>query len=357
MKRPGWLFLALMLAAVSANAQTTPPAGVSVASVSNAETLDHTPQILTNDLGPTLREWKAAGRVVRLHVVAKDSASAALAWETLAKEFPPAAGGGPAITVVETALSEGARYAADATLISVRDDHRRRLRTHALKPGVRLFISGQAEKGDGSLPDATRATLQSLKETLASYGAELSDVAQVKAFFSPMTSVAVVRAEVDKFFAGKAPPLVLVEWGSPLIEIEWIAHGPPAPEGAPAVEYLTPPGMTASPVFSRLTRVNRGDLHFVAGLYGPEAEEPVNEVKAILDGLKAQSENAGSDLRHLVKATYYVASDGTSKALNELRPRYYDPKRPPAASKAPVAGAGLPGRAIVVDMVAVSKQP
>jgi len=36
----------------------------------------------------------------------------------------------------------------------------------ALLPGSRVFISGQAEKGDGTLADATRKTLESLERTL-----------------------------------------------------------------------------------------------------------------------------------------------------------------------------------------------
>ena len=64
--------------------------------------------------------------------------------------------------------------------------------------------------------------------------------------------------------------------------------------------------------------------------------------------------SAGGDFRHLVKATYYVSDDPASRALNELRPRHYDPARPPAASKAMVAGVGAPGRAITLDMIAVS---
>jgi len=41
--------------------------------------------------------------------------------------------------------------------------------------------------------------------------------------------------------------------------------------------------------------------------------------------------------------------------LNELRPLYYDPKRPPAASKAQVSGIGWPNRSITMDLIAVPK--
>jgi hypothetical protein len=55
----------------------------------------------------------------------------------------------------------------------------------------------------------------------------------------------------------------------------------------------------------------------------------------------------------MVKATYFVLNDEASKALTQVRGELYDPRRPPAASKAGVADTGFPGRASVVDMIAV----
>ena len=61
---------------------------------------------------------------------------------------------------------------------------------------------------------------------------------------------------------------------------------------------------------------------------------------------------SGSDFKHLVKATYYVSAEDASKALNESRPEYYEPQRPPAASKAVVKGVGRKGRTLTMDMIA-----
>ncbi len=68
-----------------------------------------------------------------------------------------------------------------------------------------------------------------------------------------------------------------------------------------------------------------------------------------LDTILTQS---GSDLRRLAKATYYVSDDDPSAQLNKLRPEFYDPERPPAASKAMVRGVGHPDRGITIDMIA-----
>jgi enamine deaminase RidA (YjgF/YER057c/UK114 family) len=76
-------------------------------------------------------------------------------------------------------------------------------------------------------------------------------------------------------------------------------------------------------------------------------------VADVFDRLKGVLAESGSDFNHLVKATYYVTDEDASTALNKLRPNYYDPKRPPAASKVKVAGTGFPGRTLSLDMIAV----
>jgi enamine deaminase RidA (YjgF/YER057c/UK114 family) len=111
--------------------------------------------------------------------------------------------------------------------------------------------------------------------------------------------------------------------------------------------------MQASPIYSRVARINHGPTIYLSGLYGTNGQDAGKEVQELFANLKALLEKSGSDLRHLVKATYYVSTEEASQKLNELRPRYYDPLRPPAASKAMVAGVGRAGRGITLDMIAV----
>jgi enamine deaminase RidA (YjgF/YER057c/UK114 family) len=69
--------------------------------------------------------------------------------------------------------------------------------------------------------------------------------------------------------------------------------------------------------------------------------------------LQSRLADAESDLFHMAKATYYVRNEAASAAVNELRPKLYDPERPPAASKALVYGIGQTGLSVAVDMIAV----
>lgn len=223
-----------------------------------------------------------------------------------------------------------------------------------LPAGPRIYVSGQAEKG-ADLAAATQKTLESLGASLKHLGLGKEHVVQVRAFFLPMKSADVVEREVKAFFGADviAPPLVLVDWRMPQpIEIELIA-APPTAGGSEVIEYLATPTLKPSPVFSRIARINRGDLVYISGLFGAAGTSGPAQIETIFEQLKTILTEAGSDLRHLAKATYYVSDDSTSKALNELRPRYFDPARPPAASKAGVPGVGLEGRTITLDMIAV----
>jgi enamine deaminase RidA (YjgF/YER057c/UK114 family) len=111
--------------------------------------------------------------------------------------------------------------------------------------------------------------------------------------------------------------------------------------------------MQASPVYSRVARTYGTSLIFVSGLYGTSSRSGAEEVNQIFATLEQLLKIAGGNLRNLAKATYFVSTEDASTRLNELRPKYYDPQRPPAASKAMVRGTGIPDKTLTLDMIAV----
>src|SRR5438132_263273 len=133
--------------------------------------------------------------------------------------------------------------------------------------------------------------MKSLHATLAHLGLNRAQVVQLKAFMRPMADVRVVEAEIAKLYEGETvPPLVFVEWQSSLpIEIELIAAAPEraaSPPAREAVSYFTPPGMTASPVFSRVARIEHGKRIYLSGLYGVHAQDGEAQIREIFATLK-----------------------------------------------------------------------
>lgn len=302
--------------------------------------------------------------IVRLHVCCSSAEHLKSALEQLAAAVPDHQR--PCVSGVVTALPSDFLVALDATALSTATATAD-VEVHdgiALLPqGTRIFIAGQAEPSE-NLAEATTKTLQSLQRTLQFLGRTDTDIVQLKAFVQPLSQAAMVQEQVNRFYADRAaPPLVLVEWKSSAsvpVEIELVAWGGPAPASAPAVEYLTPPFMTASPVYSRIARTNHPSLIFTGGLQQasgnttPAADDAAAaEVTDTFRQLKAVLRASNSDLEHLVKATYYVSAEPVSLSLNKLRPGYYNPLRPPAASKAMVEGIGPAARTLSMDMIAV----
>lgn len=226
-----------------------------------------------------------------------------------------------------------------------------------LPEGPVVYVSGQAAKGD--LAQATKATLKQLSETLRALGLTIEDVVQIKSFLTPMSSLSIVKKQFSDFFKGEAiPPLVFVDWISadPVIEIELIASSPVKTIRDQQIEYITPPGMTSSPVYSKVSRLNYGKKVYLSGISGVRSGSTDSEVSDLFNLMDNVLKRSGSDFNNLLKATYYISSDQHSKSLGDLRPRYYDPKRPPAASKAMLKGINLNGAGISVDMIGTVKE-
>ena len=310
-------------------------------------------------------------RVVKINVVAAGAEVARKVREALERRFSQSREGGPAVSYVTGKLrhpdallaidavvtaSAAGRNTVSRTRIAGYDAKRPRLAHAATLPaGPKVYVSGQAEKGK-DIPEMTRKTMESLGATLKHLGLGLGDVVQVKSFLGPIADAEDAEREIVDFFRDEplVPPLAVVEWTTaPSIEIELIASAARAPvEQLDSVDFITPPGMTASPVYSRVARMWAGPTIYLSGLYGDSQQDSDAEILQIFEKLGALLDKTGSDIQHLVKATYYVSTDEASRKLNERRLTIYDPQRPPAASKAPVAGTGREGKTITIDMIA-----
>jgi len=314
-------------------------------------------------------------RVVKINVVAADAEVAAKVRAALSLKFFQAREAKPAVSYVTGKLRHpdalvamdaviaappAARKTVSLSQIPDRVQTDRLARAATLPAGPKVYVSGQIEKGK-DVAEMTRNTLASLAATLKHLGLGLNDVVQVKSFIGPISAVDDAEREIVAWFKDQplVPPLAFVEWTtSPSIEIELIASAAslPARNDETPVEYITPPGMTSSPVFSRVARMSGGPTIYFSGLHGSSEYNPAAEIPEIFNQLGDLLDRTGSDIRHLVKATYYVSTADATTRLGEQRLKLFDPQRPPAASKAPVTGTGIDGKTIMIDMIAVPRR-
>jgi enamine deaminase RidA (YjgF/YER057c/UK114 family) len=322
------------------------------------------------------RVLKAGGsgldRVVKINICVANEDSMPKVQQALASSFKGS--NKPAVSFVAGKIAhEDALVAIDAVATALPEGAAREVRwlrapnvyqspgiEHAalLPAGPKIYISGMADTN--SLPEATRKTLEKLVATLGQLGGKKADIVQLKAFLEPMSDLAAVRKEIVDYFAGTAPPVVFVEWISPSpnppIEIELIARARgDFSQETESVSFLTPPGTTSTKVFSRVARVNHGKLVYTSGLYGMKSQDAAGQVREIFNSLSGILKQTGSDFEHLAKATYYVSDNDASNKLNDIRPEFYNPQRPPAASKAKVKSVAMPGKTVMMDMIAVTR--
>jgi enamine deaminase RidA (YjgF/YER057c/UK114 family) len=304
-------------------------------------------------------------KLVRIHAYVKDPQAAKVLIEVLLKRIPEEFR--PAFTLVETPLPlPGAELGVDAVGITSENPGQIKFaRCSSLwgeesfadiavvPPGKMVFFSGYPERGEPK--EATAKVMAGLFDLGHQLSITPSRIAQLKVFVQPIALAEIVKDQLRENFSGQlVPPVVFVEWiATAPLEIEMIALLDLEPTGVKErLVFYNPPGIKPSPTFSRATVLGMPEQIFASGLWASEAADGVEEVRDIFEQLGGILKALGGDMRHLAKATYYVSGKEASAALDKLRLEYFDPGRPPAASKATVHGVGKPGRTITLDMIA-----
>ncbi len=304
--------------------------------------------------------------LVRLHVYVADASVTPRIDRVLADRFagrrtPPAvtfveremprAGMLVAMDAIAATAWPAARGAARRLTAAALPQRTGRASHVAVQPaGPFVVISGRAARGE--FEPAIRETLAQLGRDLETAGLTFDHVVQIKSFLGDMRSERRLEEIIAGAFAGsRAPPQVVAEWRQETTpaEIEIIATAPHTGDRRIRVEHIEP----IAGRYSRIARVNEGQPVFVGGLYGASVD-PVVQVDEMFAELRRVLQEAGSDMRHLVKATYYVSDKAADDRINAMRPTIYDPERPPAASKLLVRGTGRAGLASTFDMIAVT---
>ncbi|MDF1814024.1 MAG: hypothetical protein P1V20_17605 [Verrucomicrobiales bacterium] len=264
----------------------------------------------------------------------------------------------PAMMFIPGKIPGGAALACDAVIAVPTGgvEGKRGGSEYSIAPQVKdlIFASGRVGKGGSYRQSIPGAINQLLDDYIKPQGSSRSDVVQIRAYVDDIDKVEEADEEIGKMFNGYSlPPVIYIEWARPgMVEIEMIATAPGRKETDEALTFSSPKDMKPSPVFSRVAILHAPEIIYMSGIVGGNVESPQAEVVSLFEELKKRSEAVGSDLRHLAKATYLVSDKEVDKAVSEVRPDYYDPARPPAASKIFRNSVG-PGQNLLVDMIAV----
>ena len=326
-------------------------------------------QVLTNLQAVLKDSGSSLDKLIRVNVYALSTEIVAKFHEQLGKRLDSSVR--PAITSIQTPLSQrGALVAVDAVAGAAEAGKTVALKrckavagddkcadASVLPAGGIAYLSGHPEGFSLTTLPATKSMTRLMK-TLEQLGLSPKDVVHVKVFVNPVTSADKVLEEVQSFFPDQlTPPIVFVEWLASLpIEIEMIAQLPPSDKKAPNVEYFDPPEFRPSNTFSRVALMRADRQIYIAGLYASKPSRGEPQADLLFGQLDEVLKKTGSDMRHLVKATYYVSDDDAARWVDRTRPKIFDPVRPPAASKLMVHGVGLPERSMTVDMIAVETE-
>ncbi len=128
------------------------------------------------------------------------------------------------------------------------------------------------------------------------------------------------------------------------------------------VEYLRPPGLFASPMFSQVTTVIEGKLIFVSGQVSWDDKGKVlhagdlrGQTRQTFENMKTALAAAGATFDNVLKFTIYVVGLNREKwkVVGEERAKYINPERAPASTMVGVPGLVLEELLIEIEAVAV----
>jgi enamine deaminase RidA (YjgF/YER057c/UK114 family) len=332
----------------------------------NADAGRQMTQVLANIDAAFRRAGSSMADVVKLNLSVADASALTAAEQALALWFngkplpavalvvshqpvPAALASGDGIALVRQSPSRVEWLSAPAPR-----NAERAASAGVLPKGPIVFFSGKGGRGEAR--QVAETLVGELKKSMDWMAIPPANVVHVTVLLQDMAALAQVEEVFERFFGGKCPPVSYLERhsGAGAMEIEWVAAGrADATKPSQQVEYLTPPHLQPSPMFSQIVRVNRGGLIFVSGTYGNPADPAEAQAMALFARLQEAIAAGGGDFRHLAKAIYHLSSNDAAAGMDKVRRKVFDPQRPPAASRNQLRHVGGTGGVMVADMIGV----
>jgi reactive intermediate/imine deaminase len=226
--------------------------------------------------------------------------------------------------------------------------------SHVYLPGVAagdyVYVSAQGpRKPDGSLPPTfaaqVRQALDNVKSVIEAAGLTMDHVVYTQVYLEDVSNYREVNQVFAEVFA-KTPParavLGVAKLPEPAVQINAIAVRNLADRRA-----IIPSGYKSDDSFS--PGILTHDQLFVSAMPGSDPatgkvpDDPAAQVDFALDRMKAVTEAAGLDLRHMVFVNPYLTRDIPSRIMNQHYAQRFEFGNTPA--RATIEVSSLPGGA------------
>jgi enamine deaminase RidA (YjgF/YER057c/UK114 family) len=221
------------------------------------------------------------------------------------------------------------------------------------------FISGQGSTGpidansaDMFVAPLAQQSVANLNTALTHVGLTAADVLRVTCLSSSLDDYQEVRRIVASAFPASALNIVQVQRAptSHVVECEAVARLKRKPE--PSVQFIQPPGLTASPNFTHVVLVGQPKLIFTTTQLGFRQQD--DDVRLAFSRLASSLEAAGGSMKQVVFSNIYPISPTIQQKVRNLRFEYYDRARPPASTVLLFEGLPSLDASFGVDVISLS---
>lgn len=293
----------------------------------------------TRDALKALRANSRGGQIVKLRAFVAGNGDLRRVPSLVSEVFTEARQPLPAVSVIQVGglPLEGAQIVIEAAITERRP----------VNPQGIAFLSGQLVRASEDKP---RPVSEVLGESLANLrkAAGSDEVLRVTCFVSLLENNPELPGRIATAFPKAAINLVQLQrlFGPALAECEGVARLSAAP--ADGIERLTPTGLTASPAYSEVVRVNSPKLLFTTTqqAFGSDA----GAMRLAFDRLRKMLEAVA--INQIVMAHIYTLSSQATEQFRAVRFDYYDKSRPPASTLLQFEALPSVDATLAIDVVA-----
>lgn len=255
----------------------------------------------------------------------------------------------PAVSVVQSGGLPlgGAQVVLESTAVAKKD----------VNPNGLLFISGQQASSDQPLQPTgplAEKSLASLNEAVKAGGSVAADVLRVTCFATSLDVADQLFLMASRQFPQAVTNIIKTQRApsTTIVECEAVARLMRPSKGP--VEFLSPEGLTQSPLYSQIAAVSAPRLALTGTQVAFGFQE--TDAKLAFERLRKALDQLGSSPKNVVMASIYPLSPSIAEQVRKVRFEFFDSAHPPASTLLPFEG--LPGMdaSFALDVAAVVNQ-